>query len=300
MCLASLAFSLMALAVRIAVTTLPALEVVFFRSLLGTLLIGGVMIRKKVSFLGKREARRFLLLRGLSGFFALTLYFYTISLLPLGTAVMINYTGIIFVAVLAILFLGERPGVLLISMILVSFVGVYLLVHPESGALLLKNPGAFLPAVSGGAAVGLGILSAVFAAIAVLMIRRIGERESPLTVIFYFTSISTVGSLFYLFLGFRWPNAVEWLVLLGVAAGSFYGQLWMTMAYAVGPASLVSPFSFIVPLLSFVYGLLFWQEKMTPLNLFGAFLIILGGTFISIFEARRGRPHLSKPSVTSV
>ena len=300
MCLASLAFSLMALAVRVAVRTLPVLEVVFFRSLLGTLLIGGVMVRRKISFLGKPEERRLLLFRGLSGFLALTLYFYTISVLPLGTAVMINYTAIIFVAVLAILFLNERPGGVLISMILVSFAGVYFLVHPESGALLLRNPESLLPAVSRGAAVTLGVLSAIFAAVAILMIRRIGERESPLTVIFYFTGISTLGSLFYLFLGFRWPNPVEWLVLLGVAVGSFFGQLWMTMAYAVGPASLVSPFSFIVPLLSFVYGLLFWQEKLTRMNLFGAFLIVVGGTVISIFEARRGKPGLSKPSVTSV
>lgn len=300
MCLASLAFSLMAFAVRAAVSTLPALEVVFFRSLLGTLMIGAVMIRQKVSFLGKPEERKLLLLRGLSGFLALTLYFYTISVLPLGTAVIINYTGIIFVAVLAILLLGERPGVLLISMILVSFVGVYLLVHPESGSSLLKNPGSLLPAVSRGAAVTLGIFSAIFAAIAVLMIRRIGERESPLTVIFYFTGISTMGSLFYLFLGFRWPNLLEWGVLLGVAAGSFFGQLWMTRAYAVGPASLVSPFSFLVPLLAFFFGLVFWQEKLTWTNLFGAFFILLSGTLISIFEARRGRPHLWKPSVTSV
>lgn len=276
MCWGSLAFSVMVLGVKWSTATLPALEVVFFRSLLGSLMMTGLMIRKKVPFIGKPEQRKFLLMRGIAGFLALSLHFYTISVLPLGTAVMLNYTGPIFVALLAAIFLGERPGGFLISMTLVSFSGVYLLVSPRH--LLFR--GEAIPLF-------LAILSAILAAVAVLAIRIIRHRESPLTVIFYFTAISTLGSLFYLPFGFKWPALKEWFALLLVAGGSFYGQLWMTIAYRRAPASLVSSFSYVTPLLAFFYGLIFWKETLAWTNLAGASLIILGGTLISVFEARR-------------
>lgn len=278
MCQASLAFSLMLIGVKMAVATLPALEIVFFRSFLGTLMLAALMLRKKVSFVGKPDQRKLLWLRGVSGFLALTLHFYTISILPLGTAVILSYTAIIFVAVLAALFMEERPGALLISMMLVSFIGVYFL----AGAGLRIPP-------EEGFAVFLGILSAIFAAVAVLAIRTVGHRESPLTLIFYFTAISAVGSLFYLPFGFQWPNLWEWFAILLVAVGSFYGQLWMTIAYRRAPASLVAPFAYVTPLLSFVYGLIFWKEVPGLVNLLGAFLIILGGSSISLSEVRHGR-----------
>ncbi len=296
MCQASLAFSLMVFAVKIATASLPAFEVVFFRSLLGMLMTGALMVRKKVSFSGKPAHRKLLVLRGVSGFCALSLHFYTITLLPLGTAVMLNYTAIIFVALFAIILLGEKPGAFLISMILTSFIGVYLLVKPElSLSLVVKRhfDETLIPLLSAGFAVFLGILSAIFAAVAVMTIRRVGNRESPLTLIFYFTAISTVGSLFLLPFGFSWPRLEEWFALILIAVGSFYGQIWATIAYRRAPASLVAPFAYLTPLLAFLYGLLFWKERLAFLGLLGALLILLAGVSISVREASRGRPSLT-------
>ena len=274
---ASLAFSLMVIGVKGASATLPALEVVFFRSLFGSLLMAGLMLWKKVSFTGKLKERKLLLLRSLAGFLALTLHFYTMSVLPLGTAVILNYTGPVFVALLASLFLGERPGMFLAAMIFVSFSGVYFLIQPQFRLDPSQNMAVFL-----------AILSGFFSAVAVLAIRAIGRRESPLTVIFYFTGVSTLGSLLYLPFGFRWPGFREWFFLSFVVIGSFYGQIWMTLAYRRAPASLVSPFAYLTPLLSFFYGLAFWKEALTPRNVLGVFLITLGGMLISIVESRRG------------
>ncbi len=284
MCQASVAFSVMVAAVKMTTRSLPALEVVFFRSLLGTLMMGILMIRKKVTFLGKPEDRKLLFLRGFAGFLALTLHFYTLSVLPVGTAVILNYTGPIFVAILAMFFLGEKPGAFLISMVLVSFFGLYLLIKPEV---------RFDP--SQGAAIGLAVLSGLFAAVAVTSIRLIRRRESPLTIIFAFTAISTMGSLFYLPFGFRWPHWSEWTALMIVALGSFYGQLWMTISYRRAPASLVAPFAYLTPLLSFFYGLLLWNEKLTVQKILGGLVVMFAGIAISVIESRRG----AKPTLES-
>ena len=268
---AAFSFSIMALCVKLASRTLPSLEVVFFRSLMGTVMILSFIFAKGAPILGKE--RGLMTLRGMSGFLALTLHFYTLAHLPLGTAVLLNYTAPLFSALLAALFLGEPLSPFLISMILISFSGVYLL---AGGEIHHWNFMVFL-----------GLLSAVFASISYVSIRAVKASESPLTVIFYFTGISTIGSLFFLPFGFKWPDAQAWLALVGVGIGSFYGQLWMTMALRQAPTSLISPFFYLTPLLSFFYGILFFHDRLSLRGMCGAILVILGGSLVPIFEARR-------------
>ncbi len=272
---ASLAFALMAVCVKWTVRTLPVFEVVFFRSLSGTLLISILILRKRVSFWGKD--RGLLFLRGISGFTALALHFFTISKLPLGLAVMLNFTAPVFAAVIAVIFLKERPGLFLWAMILVSFAGVILLTFPSSANLHAGGHKTLF--------IVLGLLSGLAAAVAYTSIRAIKHHESPFTIIFNFTFISMVGSLFFLVPRVRWPGPPEWVGLLGVAIGSFYGQLWMTIAFRKAPASLVSPFSYLTPVFSYFWGFLFWKESITAQMIAGTALIFLAGSFISLREA---------------
>ncbi len=265
MIMAALAFSVMALCVKKVSGHLPSLEIVFMRSLMGCLMILAVMFTKKVSVLGKQRGR--LILRGINGFLALALHFYTISKLPLGTAVLLNYTAPLFVLLFSLLFLKERSHPAVPFLITLSFFGVYLLIE---GGFTAWNMTIFW-----------GILSAVFASFAYLTIASLKKRESPLTIIFYFTAISTLGAAPSLFMNFVWPSFTEWLYLWGVGFGSFLGQLWMTIALRRAPASLVSPFSYLTPLLSFIYGLVFFQERIGVTSLLGAGLIIAGGCLLS-------------------
>ena len=279
---ASLGFSLMVLCMKFASKNLPSLEVVFFRSVIGSIMIYAIIVKNKSSVFGT-TSRSLMIWRGITGFIALSLHFYTIEHLPLGTAVMLNYTAPIFTALLAVIFLREKLSTFLALMILVSFAGVYLLVGPELDSL---NLGMVL----------LGLLSAVFVGIVYVVIRAIRDKESPFTIIFYFTLVSTVGSVFFLPFGFKWPNAWDWLLLLGVGVGSFYGQWLFTLSLRYAPASLVSPFAYLTPLLSFISGLLFFNEKLTPFSLAGAALIILSGCLISYFEGRKSGEGI-EPSV---
>ena len=261
----------MSLLVKWAGRSLPSPEIVFFRSLIGVLMVMILMARKRVSFLGGNK--KLLCLRGISGFIALILFFHTLVRLPVGTAVLINYTAPIFAALFGIILLGERPGPFLCSMILVSFAGVYLLIGPQ--------------AIENGSAVILGLISAVFAAVAYVSMRAIRRGESPLTVMFYFTGVSTVGSAFYLPMGFVWPSAEIWLALIGIGIMSFYGQLWMTISMRRAAAVLVTPFAYATPLFSFLLGWIFLGEQLSQTSLWGACLIILSGSLISVFETKK-------------
>lgn len=266
---AAASFAAMAALVKWAASRLPVFEVVFARSLAGCLMIVPLMMRRHVSFLGRDWGR--LLLRGTSGAAAVCLYFFTLSKLPLGTAVMLNFTSPIFSALLATLFLKERPGFFLWIMIWLSFFGLFLLTEAR-----LFSPDLYILC---------GLASGIFAAIASVAIRSVHHAESPLTIIFYFTFIATVASAVFLPRNFRWPDAREWLVLGGIAVTSFYGQLWFTVAFRQAPASLLSPFAYLTPAFSFLLGVLIWQDPVTPRTLLGASIIIFAGSCVSLREA---------------
>src|SRR3989338_8215041 len=208
MTLAAVSFGIMATFVKWACQTITSNEVVFFRSILGSVMIGAMILKEGGSWTGKNL--KILILRGVFGFAALSMHFYAISKLNLGVAVMLNYTAPIFVVLFARLLLKEKTTWKVNAAIILSFFGLYLLAGPQFEV----KPFPIL----------IGILSGIFAALAYVFIRFNSEDESPYTIIFYFTTISTVGSFPLLVLGFHWPNSLEWIALLGVVVGAFFGQ----------------------------------------------------------------------------
>jgi len=270
MTLSALCFSTMALCVKYASASISPFQIVFFRSFFGLLMVLQLLWRKKLSFWGEEHFK--LTARGLCGFGALILHFYTISKLDLGMAIMLNYTAPIFTVVFSIFFLKERPSLSLCSLVLLSFLGVVLL---NARSTMAWDP-----------AVWLALLSSIFAAFAYLSIRTIRHRESPYTVIFYFTLISTIGSLFFL-KGWKWPGPGTWGLIAGVVIASFYGQVWMTTALRRAPAYLVTPFSYLHPVLSFFYGWFLWGDSITGVTITGVLLIVGSGSLISYFETRQ-------------
>lgn len=265
----AVAFSVMALCVKIATETLPPFQIVFFRSFFGMMMVLPFLRRRKSPFWGTERVK--LVARGVSGCLALLLHFYTISKLELGLAVMLNYTAPIFAVILGVFLLKEKPGLSVWGLILLAFAGVVLL-NSQSGMTWRPE-------------VWMALVSSVFAAIAYVSIRTIRHRESPYTVIFYFTMISTVGSLFFCH-GWKWPDLNEWLLTAGVVIFSFYGQLWMTTSLRRAPSYLVTPFQYLHPVLSFGYGWVLWGNPVTFRIGTGVFLIILSGSLISYFETR--------------
>jgi len=266
----ALCFSVMALCVKYLSASLSPFQIVFFRSFFGMLIVLPVIWQKKVSLWGDERLK--LTTRGICGFLALILHFYTIAKMELGMAIMLNYTAPIFTVIFSFFFLKERPSFSLCLLILLSFTGVVL--------LNMRSHAAW------DTYVWLALLSSVSAAFAYLSIRTIRHRESPYTVIFYFTMISTAGSLFFL-KEWKWPAWGEWGLIAGVVVFSFYGQVWMTTALRRAPAYLVTPFSYLHPVLAFLYGWLLWGDAVTWTIAAGIFLIVGSGSLISHFETKR-------------
>ena len=87
------------------VAHLPAMEIVFFRCLLGTAFCFYGLRKAKADWLGTNRAQ--LLLRGLFGTTALYFFFVTVQNIPLASAMTIQYLSPIFTTIIAIFLLKE-------------------------------------------------------------------------------------------------------------------------------------------------------------------------------------------------
>ncbi len=267
---ASFLFACMGVCVKLAAATHNAVEITFWRSAISLLLMFGLVRLRGVSL--RTPHWRWQITRGLVGFAALFSYFYAITLLPLATAVTLNYTSAIFLALyLALAGWRMRSGML--GALAIGLVGVGLLLKPTFHEDQLL-----------GGLIGLG--SGVLAGMAYFSVRELGARgEAETRTVFYFSLVSTVCSGLWLAFGEINPiDADSGLILFGVAAFATLAQLAMTRAYSRGKTLLSAALAYSTVIFSSLAGVLFWGEVL-PTSAWAAIgLIILSGIAATHFS----------------
>jgi len=128
MLVASLLFACMGVCVKLGSAQFSAAELVFYRGLIALLLLYGYVRVANLSLATPHWQEH--ITRGFSGFVALLMYFYAISVIPLATAVTLNYTSPLFLALLLTFWQRERVGSLLSAALIAGFSGVILLLQP--------------------------------------------------------------------------------------------------------------------------------------------------------------------------
>ncbi len=267
---ASFLFACMGVCVKLAAATHNAVEITFWRSAISLLLMFGLVRLRGVSL--RTPHWRWQITRGLVGFAALFSYFYAITLLPLATAVTLNYTSAIFLALyLALAGWRMRSGML--GALAIGLLGVVLLLKPTFHEDQLL-----------GGLIGLG--SGVLAGMAYFSVRELGARgEAETRTVFYFSLVSTVCSGLWLAFGEINPiDADSGLILFGVAAFATLAQLAMTRAYSRGKTLLSAALAYSTVIFSSLAGVLFWGEVL-PTSAWAAIgLIILSGIAATHFS----------------
>ena len=271
MLVASLFFASMGVCVKLAAETHSAVEITFYRSFFALLLMFGL-----VRLRGVRLATphwRWQVSRGIVGFSALFAYFHAIALLPLATAVTLNYTSAIFLAICLAL-AGMRLGVGILGALGVGLVGVALLLKPTLHADQL---GAGL----------IGLASGVLAGMAYFSVRELGARGEPDTrTVFYFSLVSAICA--GLWLSFSDLHAVDLrsgLLLLGVAFFATLAQLAMTRAYTRGKTLLSAALAYSTVIFSSLFGALLWGEVLDASAWLAIGLIVASGIAATHFAA---------------
>ena len=268
MAFSALFFSIMTLFVKVLGAYLPNQEIVFIRNFFTLLLTGGALWKKRINPFGQHYA--LLLLRGLSGFAALSCFFYAVALLPLAVATVIQFTNPIFTAILAAVWLKEDWDS---RLKLATLLGL-------SGVVIIARPWQPDPSGVGSGPLILALAGAILASIAYVSIRKLATLEPPLVVIFYFPLVGTPISAVASFSSWVWPTPWQWGFLLSVGVAAQLGQVFMTRGLFRERAGRATVVGYLQLAFATLWGLLFFSEIPGWSSLLGSVLIIGGVLYL--------------------
>ncbi len=281
MLLASLLFATMGVCIKFASVHFNSFEIVCYRGMVGVVFLIGLTRLRGVSL--RTQVPMMHVWRSVVGVISLTAWFYAIAMLPLATAMTLNYMSSVWIATFllggALLMQGrnapiKQQGPLFLA-VLAGFGGVAMMLRPTLAQDQVL-----------GALVGL--LSGIFAAFAYLQVTalsRLGEPESR--TVFYF-SIGAVlaGALGMVFTGvsaWHWPSAL-WLLPIGLLA--VLGQLCMTRAYASGATLVVANLQYSGIVFAGLYSLTVFGDRLPLIGWLGMGLIIVSGITATVLRTR--------------
>ncbi|MEA2078132.1 MAG: DMT family transporter [Candidatus Marinimicrobia bacterium] len=271
MTVSSLSFALMSLMVRMA-GDLPLFEKVFFRNLISLIIVIIIILKNGDSFWGKKENRKYLILRSLGGLVGVMLYFYCIVDMNLSDGTMLNKISPFFVILFAALFLKEKLNKHQIIAAIIAFFASLLIIKPQFDMVVL-------PAV-------MGFGSAIFAGFAYAIIRLLNIRgESSATIVFYFSLISFIVTLPGAVATFELPTTIQWVYLIGIGVFAGIGQIFMTESYRYSRASDIAPYKYFHVLFTAIIGIIFLGEFPDVMSLAGSVIII--GAFVYLYGMNR-------------
>lgn len=264
MVVAGFLFGCMGVFVKLGAHYFSNLELVFYRSLVGLTIMFAIVHQRRGSLATTQWKGH--LWRGISGSIALLLFFYCITVLPLATAVTLNYTSPLFLTMLMMLVLKERFHISFTLAILLGFVGIILLLHPT----LERNQ--IIPGL-------LGVTSGFFAGIAMLNVRELGRNGEPeWRTVFYFSLMATLFSAVGMLLDRVHPLTLSNLpILIGLGSSATLAQLALTRAYSTGITLVASSLSYSTVVFATLFGLLLWGEALSLSSWLGMALVIACG-----------------------
>ena len=264
MLLAALGFAVMGALVKVNAHKFNSAELVFYRSAFGLVFIYAYIFAKKLPL--KTPVLSKQMNRALVGLASLVLFFYAIAHLPLATAITLNYTSALFLAIFMPFLLHEKPKPILYGTVLLGFIGVILLLKP------VLNQRDMLAGI-------LGLLSGMGAALAYIHVKQLGKLNEPdWRTVFYFTFVSTIASGLWLLLQtFTIPGLADMPSLLALGASATIAQLAMTRAYRTGNTLIVASLAYTTVIFASLFGVIFWQETLSASEYFAIGIIILSG-----------------------
>ena len=259
MLLATFFFALMNVFVKL-LPEIPAVEIVFFRSLISLVISAVILKSQGISVWGKR--RGWLFLRGMVGAIALVLYFITIQLIPLATAVTIQFITPIFTTIIGIFLNRERVAPVQWLFFLIAFGGIVMIQ-------------GFDERVTADVMV-IGVVAAFFAGMAYNIIRRLKTSEHPLVIIFYFPLVTMPLTGGYSALDWVQPSGMAWVYLLAVGVLTQIAQYYMTRAYQEEELNKVASVSYAGIFYALIFGWVIFGENFNVQTYLGMFVVLIG------------------------
>lgn len=214
--------------------------------------------------------------RTIAGWAGVTGMFAAVQFIPLSDATAITFLNPVFAMLLAVLFLGERPGPWRWLAAAIAFTGALVLIRP--------GPGTF----EAGALIALGAAAVMGTEITIL--KALTGREKPFQILLINNSLGVVIATLAALFVWRWPSPEQWAILAALGLMMATAQTLYIQALRRAEASFVMPFSYATLIFATLYDFGAFRVVPDALSFTGAGIILAGGALLAWREGRRPDP----------
>jgi len=254
------------------VATYPIGEMLFARA--ATSLVGASIVILPVTGLAVFRTKRLRdhMMRGVSQSCAQTFLVIAFSLMPLASAVAINFSAPLFATVASIVFLKETVGLVRWGALIIGFLGVLLVTSP--GVDTFQTGSLF------------ALANAILFGTVTVGVRGMTATESPETLTMYQMVLLT--AVFTMALPFGWitPSLSDSVAMVINGLGNALGQYLWTRALHLAPTSAVVPFNYFSLVWAIILGFLVWGDVPSAALLAGSAIVVGSGMFLLWHESR--------------
>jgi drug/metabolite transporter (DMT)-like permease len=253
----------------------PPVEIAFFRSAFGLLLL----LLPLIVWFGPASIRtvRFPLhaTRGVVHAISMMIFFVALSMVPLAETTSLEFAAPIMSTAIAIVFLGEVVRARRLIALAVGIAGVLIVVRPGFEQVSLGQM--------------LILISVVMWSGCQLMIRELAKTDTAFAQGFYMVTVFTPITLAASVPVWVWPIWPTLAALLGLATIATAGTWLYGEAFRRADLTAILPLESTKLIWSVGYGLIFFAEEPEALTLIGGMVIFAAAAYITIREAQIAR-----------
>ena len=269
---ALLSFCLMAVGARELSGDIATFQVLFFRSVIGLVVVSLIICRCKQFGLFATKRKNLHIGRNIFHFAGQYGWFVGIGLLPLAQVFALEFTVPIWTVIIAAIFLKEALTLRKLFAVLFGVLGVYVILNPGSELLDVASI--------------IVLASAVCFSISHVSTKSLSNTEDALTVLFYMCLIQLPIGLVFSMASWVAPNLIQWLWIGIVGLMALTAHYCITRAMKISDAGIVVTLDFLrLPLIT-VIGILLYHEAYNASLVLGGMLMLLGN-LVNIYQPGR-------------
>ena len=242
-----LSLTVLAICVRELGAFMSPLQILFFRSLFG-LLVMTLLVLHQFGRIPVTTQFNTHLIRNIFHYLGQYAWFYAIVFSPLATVFAIDFTAPMWTVLLATLLLGEKITRWRILAIFMGIIGVLVVLRPGIETIHIAS---------------LAVLASSFCfAMTYTLTRKLTQGDSPLIILFYMSAIQFPIAIFPALHVWVTPVGKAWIWIIAVGITSITAHYSLSRALAIADASIVIPMDFMRLPIIVIVGYLLYQEGL--------------------------------------
>ncbi len=256
-------FSLLGVQIKLSLLTGNIENIVFHRSLMGSLILLIITALSKKKFLNLIATRnlKIHLIRCLCGILAMYFGYKSLIYLTLAQASTIGFSKVFFTCILSVIFFSEKLSLKTILLIISGFFGILLITNPSQ---INESTGVYM-----------SLFSAMCVAGGIISISYLSKREETITILLYQSIVSTI--IFFIFFKNNLTLSFDFTALnyFFITVTALTGQFFNTESYKNYKTNNIVILSYTRIIFSSIFGFLFFDEQIGVLALLGILIVIL-------------------------